>query len=117
MTNLTECYDIASNTWNGVKSMRNERVDFCCSLHPSNNCIYVAGGRDNDLNVLNSIEVYQIDTDNWFLLIPTIPINWYKCSMCFPDSNQMIICGGITEDNTKVGKMFRISIEHDIEGG
>lgn len=37
--------------------MRNERVDFGCCYSDAGNCIVVVGGRDNDLNILNTIEI------------------------------------------------------------
>jgi len=97
-----------------MKSMRNERVDFGCCYSEAGNSIVVVGGRDNDLNILNTIEVYHVYSDNWFLLLEPLNIGYYKHAISFIDESEFIICGGLTEDNNKINKVRTIKIDFQL---
>lgn len=57
-----ECYDIETNEWSFVKSMKNARKHSNCIVY--DDIIYVVGGRDNKGH-LRTAECYDPETDTW----------------------------------------------------
>ena len=75
---------------------------------PQDNTIYVIGGRTDNNNHTNSMEVYHGDTDTWTLL-PEMKFGRrdFRCA-CFED--RILVVGGYIEDAaTDRVEMFNIS--------
>ena len=75
---------------------------------PQDNTIYVIGGRTDNNNHTNSMEVYHVDTDTWTLL-PEMKFGRrdFRCA-CIED--RILVVGGYIEDAaTDRVEMFNIS--------
>ena len=60
--NSAECYDVKTNTWMQIPSMRIVRSDACSVAF--NEKIYVIGGFTGQ-EILDSVEVYDTDSKEW----------------------------------------------------
>jgi len=52
-----------------------------------------------------------VSSDNWFLMLEPLPINYYKHAISFIDDRNLIICGGLTDDNNKINKVLNIKMD------
>lgn len=61
-------FDTETKTWKILKPMNSARI--YPSVAVVNGYIYVAGGLDTSKNLLNSVEVYYPNSDEWAKLAP-----------------------------------------------
>ncbi|XP_072393061.1 uncharacterized protein [Diabrotica undecimpunctata] len=92
--NSVEIYDVKKKLWNRVSSMLRARAGFGCTKY--RHCIWVAGGldeKDNLIEILDSVETYDIKTDQWTRI--QYPLRYPRCFFSMIVLSQKIyIIGG-----------------------
>ncbi|GLJ14343.1 hypothetical protein SUGI_0231370 [Cryptomeria japonica] len=93
-------YDFCSGRWKRGADLPDNRYLFGCSVDSTKRLIYIAGGSDNNDQILLTAAVYSIEEDKWEYLPPMI---WgdYACHCVFDDNKLYVmnrhIIGGFVQ--------------------
>ena len=106
-TNLVTTYD--DNSWNNTyPNLSVARL--WPAVVPYHQYVIVAGGKGDDNNLLDSIEVFDITKSHWMIVNTHLPqpMNWISATIC---GDSFIIVGYDGADNMRYNETFIIPID------
>mmetsp|Transcript_6968 Transcript_6968/g.12711 ORF Transcript_6968/g.12711 Transcript_6968/m.12711 type:complete len:471 (-) Transcript_6968:1245-2657(-) len=97
-----------SKNWEECASTPDTRDSINGLADEVNHCIYVAGGRVDNGNMLDTILKYQVLDDYWTLLELVLPAQVDTCGLVFVPGNlnQIIIFGGLDDQHESSNLVF-----------
>ena len=107
-TNLVTAYNIDNNSWNNAYP--NLTVPrFEPAVVPYNRYVIVAGGKDDEGTILNSIEVFDVEKSHWMIVTTRLPEPMYNISatMC---GDSFTIVGYTYTDGDRSNRTFLTAV-------
>lgn len=91
-TSAVERFDVKTNTWSRVASLRKRTALPGVAIHSGR--LYVVGGSDN--NALKDVQKYIPETDVWEMVAP---LGTSRCALCaVADKDHVFALGGLQEN-------------------
>src|SRR5581483_10434522 len=94
-------YDPVGNAWTTLTSLPQALFDARAAYAANVNKIYVFGGFDNDLNVLNTTFIYDIGTNSWTTGAPMPDARYFPNVAYYDGNGKMYVIGGFDANDVQ----------------
>lgn len=110
-----ERYSLEDDTWHNIAGLNRPRCQATCVPIPSQNCIYLIGGKENGGSLNDKFEKYHEAFDNWTEIQVEYPILSHNLGSCLlPNSNLIFIFGGSKSNYECQKECYFYNYENDI---
>lgn len=108
-----EKLDLASDNWEECASTPQTRDSVSGVSDVLNDCIYVAGGRVDNGNILDSIIRYHAFEDYWTVIEVTLPQQVDTCGIVLlpGDSSQLLVFGGLNAQHDSTNSVYVVDLK------